>query len=134
MTMVEIGAGSESTAIESDGGRGDVSLGDRPPTLNDETDTWKTDTPVAPSNQTTVASRRKNAVKEVIASTPIMSYETPIRRHRTPSNFVFLSDRKSVPTEIKNLQERTIKRRRDFVARMHDLVGGWKNMACDFSD
>eukprot|EP00536_Pseudo-nitzschia_multiseries_P003651 jgi/Psemu1/295278/fgenesh1_pm.57_\ len=51
-----------------------------------------------------------------------MAFETPTtHRHRAHSPFVFLSDRKSVPTELKNLQERTIKRRRDFVARMHDL-------------
>ena len=53
---------------------------------------------------------------------PSTAYETPTHRQPTPSKFVFLSDRKSVPTELKNLQERTIKRRRDFVARMHDLV------------
>mmetsp|Transcript_79 Transcript_79/g.144 ORF Transcript_79/g.144 Transcript_79/m.144 type:complete len:322 (-) Transcript_79:105-1070(-) len=51
-----------------------------------------------------------------------MAFETPpMHRPKMHSPLVFLSDRKSVPTELKNLQERTIKRRRDFVARMHDL-------------
>ena len=58
-----------------------------------------------------------------ISSTPInLAYDTPTHRQPTPSKFVFLSDQKSVPTDLKKLQERTIKRRRDFVARMHDLV------------
>lgn len=52
-----------------------------------------------------------------------MAYEMPTRKsQRTRSGFVFLSDRKSVPTELKNLEEKTIKRRRDFLARMHELV------------
>ena len=55
-----------------------------------------------------------------VPKTSYAGFETPTRQPRTP--FVFLSDRKSVPTELKNLQERTIKRRRDFVARMHELV------------
>ena len=61
-------------------------------------------------------------VSGVKSSTPTRAYETPTRGETTPSKFVFLSDRKSVPTEMKNLQERTIKRRRDFLAQIHEMV------------
>jgi len=52
---------------------------------------------------------------------PDNPYETPPPRQPTPSNFFFFSDQKSVPTDLKKLQEQTIRRRRDFVDRMHDL-------------
>jgi hypothetical protein len=45
--------------------------------------------------------------------------ETPQRRIK-PSKFVFLSDQKSVPTDLRKLQEHTMKRRRDLLTRMHD--------------
>jgi hypothetical protein len=50
---------------------------------------------------------------------PPQPMETPNRPIR-PSRFVFLSDQKSVPTDMKKLQERTIKRRRELLAKMHD--------------
>jgi len=84
-------------------------------------------TPFTPLEAVDVVRNNKNesngnTKKTTISSVPNMAYETPTRRNRgTPSKFVFLSDRKSVPTELKHLQERTIKRRRDFLARMHDL-------------
>ena len=114
-----IRVGSELTVVESNHGRDDQSLDHGPSVSHDNTNTsQETDKPIAlggPSNS-------NKGVREVIASTPIMAYETPTRRLRTPSKFVFLSDRKSVPTEMKNLQERTIKRRRDFLAQIHDMV------------
>jgi len=62
-----------------------------------------------------------------VMSTPNLPCETPSRSIRASPKLVFMSDRKSVPTEIKGLQERTIKRRRDFLARMHELVSKWMN-------
>lgn len=63
-----------------------------------------------------------NTMRGVItATTPDIACKTT-HQLSTPSKFVFLSDQKSVPTDLKKLQERTIKRRRDLVARMHDLV------------
>lgn len=118
------GGGSESPVIGSDRGRGEVSINDGSSMAHEETNASKTKIPGAVSTPLTITSRRRNSnsAREVIGSTPNMAYETPTRRLGTPSKFVFLSDRKSVPTEFKNLQERTIKRRRDFVARVHDLV------------
>jgi len=61
------------------------------------------------------------------------SYETPSRSQQitvveeqekpTPSSsrFVFLSDQKRLPTDLRRLQERTLKRRRELLTRMHDL-------------
>jgi hypothetical protein len=118
------GGGIESLVIGSDKGRGEVSINDGLSLVHDETNASKTKILGAVSTPLTIASRRRNSncTREVIGSTPNMAYETPTRRLGTPSKFVFLSDRKSVPTELKNLQERTIKRRRNFVARVHDLV------------
>mmetsp|Transcript_4395 Transcript_4395/g.4720 ORF Transcript_4395/g.4720 Transcript_4395/m.4720 type:complete len:142 (-) Transcript_4395:13-438(-) len=53
---------------------------------------------------------------------PKNAYENNPHRQPTPSKFVFFSDKKSVPTDMKKLQEKTIRRRRDFADRMHDLV------------
>ena len=64
---------------------------------------------------------RNKANANRIISTPPMADETPTREQNTASKFVFLSDRKSVPTEMRNLQERTIKRRRDFLAQIHEM-------------
>ena len=64
---------------------------------------------------------RNKAPANRITSTPTMDYETPTREEKAPSRFVFLSDRKIVPTEMRNLQERTIKRRRDFLAQIHEM-------------
>lgn len=55
------------------------------------------------------------------ATTSSSSYETPTRPTIKQSRFVFLSDQKSLPTDLKRFQERTIKRRRELLARMHDL-------------
>jgi len=52
---------------------------------------------------------------------PKNAYENNPHRQPTPSKFVFFSDKKSVPTDMKKLQEKTIRRRRDFADRMHDL-------------
>jgi len=108
MTMVENEIGSESPVAGS-GGHGD------------EPKASETDQPGFISTPLPTTSRRDDNSKEVIAPIPDMANETPSRRHRTPSKFVFLSDRKSVPTELKNLQERTIKRRREYLARIHKL-------------
>jgi len=121
MPIVGIRGGSESPVIGSGSRRGEASLDDSPSMLQNETNTSRTEKPGALFTPLSVTSRRNNDKREVIASTPNTAYETPTRRFRTPSKFVFLSDRKSVPTELKNLQERTIKRRRDFLARMHNL-------------
>ena len=105
MTMGRIA--SESSAIRCDSGVGEASRsGHSPPRLDHETNKG------AP-----FASRITGGT-----TNPSVASESPVHRQRTPSAFVFLSDRKSVPTELKNLQERTIKRRRDFVARMHEMV------------
>ncbi|KAG7353773.1 hypothetical protein IV203_003128 [Nitzschia inconspicua] len=53
------------------------------------------------------------------SSTPI--FETPTNRRIKPSRFVFLSDQKSVPNDMKRLQEHTIKRRRELLTKMHDI-------------
>jgi len=50
---------------------------------------------------------------------PPLVLETPPRRIKH-SKFVFLSDQKSVPRDLRKLQEHTIKRRRDLLAKMHD--------------
>jgi hypothetical protein len=132
------GGCSESPVIGSDRGCGEASIDDGSSMLHEETNASRTKKPGAVSTPLTITSlRNNNGVREVIGSTPNMAYETPTRRLGTPSKFVFLSDRKSVPTEFKNLQERTIKRRRDFVARVHDLVRtvhGQKIITCRSSD
>lgn len=51
--------------------------------------------------------------RQVLLTTP----NRPIR----PSKFVFLSDQKTIPTDLRRLQVTTMKRRRDLMARMHDL-------------
>lgn len=112
--MVQNEGGSESPVAGS-GGHGD------------EPKASETDQQGFFSTPLPTSSRRDDNSKEVIAPIPDMANETPSRRLRTPSKFVFLSDRKSVPTELKNLQERTIKRRREYLARIHKLVRKWIN-------
>ncbi|KAG7359941.1 hypothetical protein IV203_035039 [Nitzschia inconspicua] len=69
--------------------------------------------------------RQKDTAEDLIesstdpSSTPFL--ETPTNRRIKPSRFVFLSDQKSVPNDMKRLQEHTIKRRRELLARMHDI-------------
>ena len=63
--------------------------------------------------------------EEIISEETIHSDDDPVVKttpvHQKPSRFVFLSDRKNVPTDLKKLQERTIRHRRDEMKRMHDL-------------
>jgi hypothetical protein len=59
--------------------------------------------------------------------------ETPDRPIKQ-SRFVFLSDRKEVPTDLKKLQEKTLKRRRDLLARMHDLDCQVAKMASKYAE
>lgn len=49
------------------------------------------------------------------------SFATPSHKPAKPSRFVFLSDQKRLPTDLKRLKERTWKRRRELRARMHGL-------------
>ena len=93
----------ESSVMESNDGHCEISLDGSMPQDNTNA---TTDTPIT--------SRRGKEARQLM-------FETPTRETRTPSKFVFLSDRKSVPTEMKNLQERTIKRRRDFLAQIHEM-------------
>lgn len=101
--------GSDLAVIEGNpGGRGDASIEYGTPVLRNKSH----------GNRASMLGSDARGVK---SSTPTRSYETPTREEKTPSRFVFLSDRKSVPTEMKNLQEKTIKRRRDFLAQIHDM-------------
>ncbi len=114
-------ADGESAVIESNDGRSDVSLdGDPSIPMGKINSSTTIDTPTTSSDP--AALHRHRDSRQVIGSVPTLSFETPTRGPRTPSKFVFLSDRKSVPTEMKNLQERTIKRRRDFLAQIHEMV------------
>ena len=82
---------------------------------------------VEPCIQKTISLKQELNTSRYTNSTPNIACETPPhRRLLTPSKFVFLSDQKSVPTDLKKLQERTIKRRRDHVARMHELVSNFR--------
>ena len=76
------------------------------------------------------------------------SYETPARSQQqhelqiaveeekpTPSSrFVFLSDQKRLPTDLRRLQERTLKRRRELLTRMHDLDCQAARLASQLAD
>ena len=97
----------ESAVVESNGGRCDVSLDGSVPHGRS-----------VPS--TGIATPTISKISLNKGGIQTTTFETPTRHN--PSKFVFLSDRKSVPTEIKNLQERTIKRRRDFLAQIHEMV------------
>mmetsp|Transcript_4489 Transcript_4489/g.9747 ORF Transcript_4489/g.9747 Transcript_4489/m.9747 type:complete len:321 (-) Transcript_4489:1568-2530(-) len=104
MTMERIAI--KSSGIRGDSGVGEASrVGHSPSRLHHETKKGE------PFASRTTGDTKNSSV----------AFGSPSHRQRTPSAFVFLSDRKSVPTELKNLQERTIKRRRDFVARMHEM-------------
>ena len=80
---------------------------------------------------------------------PSTSYETPSRFQQqqqegriavegekpTPSSrFVFLSDQKRLPTDLRRLQERTLKRRRELLTRMHDLDCQAARLASQLAD
>lgn len=59
--------------------------------------------------------------KDVTAgATNPADFHTPNRPIK-PTRFVFLSDQKSVPTDLRQLEERTYKKRRDILARLHEM-------------
>ena len=122
MTIAGIGDGCKSPVAGSDSRCGEASLDSSPSILHGKISAPKSEKSGALFTPLAITSYRDKNVKEIISSTLNMNYEVPSRRPRTPSKFIFFSDRKSVPTDMKNLQERTIKRRRELVARMHDLV------------
>jgi hypothetical protein len=50
------------------------------------------------------------------------------------SRFVFVSDQKNVPDDMKKLEERAMRRRRDFLARMHDLECQLAMTTCQYAE
>lgn len=66
-----------------------------------------------------ISTEEPGTANELEVRQPIL--ETPANRRIKPSRFVFLSDQKSVPNDMKRLQEHTLKRRRDLLAKLHDV-------------
>jgi hypothetical protein len=50
------------------------------------------------------------------------------------SRFVFLSDKKTVPNDMKKLEERAMRRRHDFMTRMHDLDCQLAMATCQYAE
>jgi len=115
------GGGSGLPIFRCDGRRGETSLLESPLQLRDEQNGLEIEKPEGLLRTPAPNILHRNTFTgEVIES--MTNYETPTHRLRgPPSKLIFLSDRKNVPTELKNLQERTMKRRRDFLARIHEL-------------
>jgi hypothetical protein len=61
-------------------------------------------------------------------------FETPNRVIRPSPKFVFLSDQKMVPANIKRLEETTMKRRREMMARMKELDCRLARLVSNFAE
>ena len=65
---------------------------------------------------------------------PACNGDLDIAVHPKLSKFVFLSDQNDVPFGLKMLQERTVRRRRDMLARMHELDCNLAKIYSDFAE
>lgn len=69
--------------------------------------------------RSTTATKNGQVQNEIVEYDELLA-ATPTREQRSP-HFVFLSDQKNVPSELKRLQEKTRRRRRDLRNQFHDL-------------
>eukprot|EP00934_Nitzschia_sp_Nitz4_P006432 Nitzschia sp. Nitz4//scaffold29_size155292//8920//10582//NITZ4_002633-RA/size155292-processed-gene-0.236-mRNA-1//1//CDS//3329546373//6422//frame0 len=76
--------------------------------------------PVPPKKTTATSTTNIKKDQDPVPLIPPM-FSTPNQPTRSNTKFVFLSDQKHIPTDLKRLQLNTMKRRRHLMARMHDL-------------
>lgn len=75
--------------------------------------------PQRTSKDVTADTHNKN--NKITNNVTTATFHTPIRPPKSSSKLVFLSDQKSIPTDLRRLEERTYKHRRDVMMRLHEL-------------